>query len=65
MLHRKRKNPNNKTVLNSIEKEFKVLCKSRIQKLWNLLEIDNVTGERRPITQRQLQKEILPVCTTN
>ena len=64
MLNRKKKNYNNNPSTTSIDKEFRSLCKPKIDKLWKLLEVNNSTGERRAVTHRLLRQEVLPVCIT-
>ena len=33
-------------------------------RLWQLLELDNLTGERREMTYHILKEEVLPICVT-
>ena len=35
-----------------------------IARLWQLLELDNLTGERRDLTYHVLKDEVLTVCVT-
>jgi hypothetical protein len=65
MIRRRRANPNNQNTNDqTLVTEFKRLCKPRIAKLFNLLEVDNKTGERCPVTFKILQTDVLPMCVT-
>ena len=48
----------------TLEQLWKRECKPHIARLWQLLEQDSISGERRAVTSSVLRNEVLPLCVT-